>query len=626
MQTFKVLSQSIRGQIASLSVNAKLFMGTLLIIMVMAASLATLYMGSSSTETLPISLTPESRQRAIQFLATTGLDWHEEHGVIHVPLGQRDHVISRLSEEGVISPDQINFDSMVRDENLFLTKGQYQTRTRVATQNVLAGMIARMRNIQSATVVISGGDDSVGIGRAFIERSASVTVLSKENEIDQVLVDAIARMVAGATHGLKSESVAVIDARTGRSFYARSHETTSVNPDLKHATEVDARAVLVDLLGYIPGVRINVHAIKVSRVSNPVASAAVPLAKSMSGPAPGPFSAKANLLEELGIRANMGMHLSSIVEDQVLPVAKDVEGAGDDDVSSFIVNVSIAVPRTYMMDVHSAKYGTAQVDNIVFDDLVHSTLADVRSQVEALLSGSSNSGESAGEISVTMFTEAGPPVDTAGQQPSSWVTMLADSHALRTIGLGTLAFLTAAMMFVILRRAGGHAVNTRYESMGTAGSRSLSLVPGGGDGEGAVHLPAAAIEHAGGVAIDSGMPEGCTLTAETVVGACSEEEDPVLIEQDPTSITRFEDLLGFDDDELGMLCRRISQSDLALSLKTASNELKARFFSNLHRSITDSLLDEMEAIGPVHLCDIESAQERILDTARDFHSPAGHAD
>lgn len=625
MQTFKVLSQSIRGQIASLSVNAKLFMGTLLIIMVMAASLATLYMGSSSTETLPISLTPESRQRAIQFLATTGLDWHEEQGVIHVPLGQRDHVISRLSEEGVISPDQINFDSMVRDENLFLTKGQYQTRTRVATQNVLAGMIARMRNIQSATVVISGGDDSVGIGRAFIERSASVTVLSKENEIDQVLVDAIARMVAGATHGLKSESVAVIDARTGRSFYARSHETTSVNPDLKHATEVDARAVLVDLLGYIPGVRINVHAIRVSRVSNPVASAAVPLAESMSGPAPGPFSAKANLLEELGIRANMGMHLSSIVEDQVLPVAEDVEGAGDDDVSSFIVNVSIAVPRTYMMDVHSAKYGTAQVDNIVFDDLVHSTLADVRSQVEALLSGSSNSGESAGEISVTMFTEAGPPVDTAGQQPSSWVTMLADSHALRTIGLGTLAFLTAAMMFVILRRAGGHAVNTRYESMGTAGSRSLSLVPGGGDGEGAVHLPAAAIEHAGGVAIDSGMPEGCTLTAETVVGTCS-EEDPVLIEQDPTSITRFEDLLGFDDDELGMLCRRISQSDLALSLKTASNELKARFFSNLHRSITDSLLDEMEAIGPVHLCDIESAQERILDTARDFHSPAGHAD
>ena len=518
MQTFKVLSQSLRGQIASFSVNAKLFMGTLLIIMVMAAFLATLYMGSASTETLPISLTPESRQRAIQFLATTGMDWHEEHGVIHVPLGQRDHVISKLSEEGIISPDQINFDSMVRDENLFLTKGQYQTRTRVATQNVLAGMIARMRNIQSATVVISGGDDSVGIGRAFIERSASVTVLSKENEIDQVLVDAIARMVAGATHGLKSESVAVIDARTGRSFYARSHEATSVNPDLKHAAEVDARAVLVDLLGYIPGVRINVHAVTIPPASVLEVPAAIPPTESMSGPAPGPFSAKANLLEELGILANRGMRLSSVGEDPITPMAKDVEGAGEGDVSSFIVNVSIAVPRAYMMDVHSAKYGTAQVEDIAFDDLVHATLANVRSQVQALLSGSLDNGEGAGEISVTMFTEAGLPVDTARQQSSSWFTMLADSHALRTIGLGTLAFLTAAMMFVILRRAGGHAINTRYESMGTAGGRSLSLISGAGGGESEVPLPAAAIEHAGGIAIDPGMPEGCTLTSETHAG------------------------------------------------------------------------------------------------------------
>ena len=106
-----------------------------------------------------------------------------------------------MNEQSIISPDQIDFDSMVKDESLFLTKGQYRTRTRVATQNVLGRMIGQMANVRSATVVISGDDETVGIGRAFIPRTASVTVLTLADGLTQPAVDSIARMVAARRTG-----------------------------------------------------------------------------------------------------------------------------------------------------------------------------------------------------------------------------------------------------------------------------------------------------------------------------------------------------------------------------------------------------------------------------------------
>ncbi len=606
MQTFKDMSQAVRDHVASLSVNAKVIIGSFFIVVVIAASIASLYLGGSSTETLPLSLGPDTRQETIQYLATSGLDWHEADGLIHVPVGQRDHVISRLSEEGIISPDQVDFDSMVRDENIFLTKGQQETRTRIATQNVLAGMIARMRDIQSATVVISGGDDSMGLGRAFIERSASVTVLSKEHGIDMMLVDAIARMVAGATHGLRVESVAVIDARTGRSFYASSPGAASSDSDLLHATQMETQVVLRDLLGYIPGVRVHVHASRMHEIPSLEATPVTSPLPSMSGPEPDPLAARANLLEELGIFLPS---VNETADQSGTTIAQADEGDID---QSMVVNVSIAVPRRYMMDVHSMLHGDRPVDSATFDQLVNTTFDDIRSQVEAMLPGASSRGEHPGGISVTMFTETTPPAVNMEEASPSWLGMLADSQALRTIGLGTLAFLTLGMMFVILRRARGQLAHTRYESMATTGGSAIAVGTPGPAGAG---LPGSVIESVAGNAVVPGTAG--TRSPE------HEEEIPGLVDHGPGSIMIFEDLLRLDDAWFSSLCVNVSESDLALSLKTASNELRARFFSNLPRAGTDGIIEAMEAIGPVHLCEIESAQERILETVRGLRLTTG---
>ena len=162
MQSFSTLFQSTREHLGSLSANTKLFIGSIVVILAMALFLVSLYAGQSSMSPLPISLTSESRTQTVQFLANTGVDWEEQGGAILVPMADRDRLVSQLNEQNIISPDQIDFDSMVNDESLFLTKGQYRTRTRVATQNVLGRMIAQMHNVRSATVVISGEEDAVG--------------------------------------------------------------------------------------------------------------------------------------------------------------------------------------------------------------------------------------------------------------------------------------------------------------------------------------------------------------------------------------------------------------------------------------------------------------------------------
>ena len=197
MQSLSTLFQTIRGHLGSLSANTKLFIGSVVVILAMSLFLVSLYSGKSTMSPLPITLTNDSRPRAVQFLTTSGVEWREEAGSILVPVADRDRLVSQLSEQDIISPDQIDFESMVKDESLFLTKGQYRTRTRVATQNVLARMIAQMQNVRSATVVISGDGDTRGIGRAFIPRTASVTVLTERDGLAQPVVDAVARMVAG---------------------------------------------------------------------------------------------------------------------------------------------------------------------------------------------------------------------------------------------------------------------------------------------------------------------------------------------------------------------------------------------------------------------------------------------
>ncbi len=78
----------------------------------------------------------------------------------------------------------------------------------------------------------------------------------------------------------------------------------------------------------------------------------------------------------------------------------------------------------------------------------------------------------------------------------------------------------------------------------------------------------------------------------------------------------FEDLLRLSIPDLQRVSREIEMSDLVLSLKTASKELEAAIMKSISKRAAESLKEELAALGPVKVKDVDAAQERIIQVVR----------
>lgn len=72
------------------------------------------------------------------------------------------------------------------------------------------------------------------------------------------------------------------------------------------------------------------------------------------------------------------------------------------------------------------------------------------------------------------------------------------------------------------------------------------------------------------------------------------------------------DLINENSDYAKKIAQKISISTLAVSLKGSSNELKEFFLNNLSASYVESLKNEMDALGPIKLKDVDKAQALVL--------------
>jgi flagellar motor switch protein FliG len=80
----------------------------------------------------------------------------------------------------------------------------------------------------------------------------------------------------------------------------------------------------------------------------------------------------------------------------------------------------------------------------------------------------------------------------------------------------------------------------------------------------------------------------------------------------------FEDLGKLDSGGVQTLLRAVDKSDLALGLKGASDALRTLFFSNMSERGGKLLKEDMAAMGPVRLKDVDAAQTRMVAAAKDL--------
>jgi flagellar motor switch protein FliG len=95
-----------------------------------------------------------------------------------------------------------------------------------------------------------------------------------------------------------------------------------------------------------------------------------------------------------------------------------------------------------------------------------------------------------------------------------------------------------------------------------------------------------------------------------------QEDDPDLVDQIKRLMFTFDDLMKLDNKSIQALLKEVENSQWAMALKGASEELRQKVMGNLSQRAAVMLQEEMEYLGPVRVSDVEAMQQVIVDSVR----------
>ena len=94
------------------------------------------------------------------------------------------------------------------------------------------------------------------------------------------------------------------------------------------------------------------------------------------------------------------------------------------------------------------------------------------------------------------------------------------------------------------------------------------------------------------------------------------ETDPKVAEEIKENMFVFEDILSLDDRAIQVILRDLPQEDLRLALKGSPEDVRETFYRNMSQRVVDTLKEDLDASGPIKRRDVDGAQGRIANIAR----------
>jgi flagellar motor switch protein FliG len=99
-----------------------------------------------------------------------------------------------------------------------------------------------------------------------------------------------------------------------------------------------------------------------------------------------------------------------------------------------------------------------------------------------------------------------------------------------------------------------------------------------------------------------------------------EARDPALFENIRELMFVFEDLLLIDQAGIKEIVGRIDRKALTIALKGTSEQLRNHIFTTMSQRGTEMLKEDIEALGPVKIREVEAAQQQIIAVVREMDS------
>ncbi len=95
-----------------------------------------------------------------------------------------------------------------------------------------------------------------------------------------------------------------------------------------------------------------------------------------------------------------------------------------------------------------------------------------------------------------------------------------------------------------------------------------------------------------------------------------EERNPTLGTEIRKKMFSFEDLVRLELPDLQRIMREVDSGDLTVALKSATDALRDSILQAVSKRAAETLLEELEMMGPVKLTEVEAAQERVIQVVR----------
>tara|TARA_Y100000780_G_C13695703_1_gene421754 strand:- start:7421 stop:8455 length:1035 start_codon:yes stop_codon:yes gene_type:complete len=124
----------------------------------------------------------------------------------------------------------------------------------------------------------------------------------------------------------------------------------------------------------------------------------------------------------------------------------------------------------------------------------------------------------------------------------------------------------------------------------------------------------------GGVEPIADMLNMMDKNSEKNVMARVEEKDPELAEEIRKLMFVFEDLIFVDDKGIQELLKGVDNQKLTIALKTSPEEVKTKLFNNMSNRAATLLKEDLDALGPTKLSDVEKAQQEIVQQVKDLEA------
>jgi len=361
----------------------------------------------------------------------------------------------------------VGFSELMADSDPFRPSAENEWRRRVALGNELARIVSSAEEVESARVIIQDKSKR-RLGVSNIKPTASVFVkMARGKVLTQSKVEALCRLVSGATAGLKAHEVTVVDADTMRAYAAPDPEDAMGIGLLEERKKNEGHlaAKIMAALQSIPGVLVSVS-VELDSSKSRTQRATYDKQGVKTDESGSTSTESASGAGETGVNPNVGVALSanpggsrSETEDSKTEFypKQPTEIVSEEKIPFGIrrATASIGIPRGFLVGIYRARFGESDDpatldDNDNFRAVKQVELDRVRSAVMNILM---TKDESDVDVDVFYdFAEGGTELNAfAGAAPAASVETGAMDY-LRSYGMQGGLVVLALISFLTMTR------------------------------------------------------------------------------------------------------------------------------------------------------------------------------